>query len=127
MLGSIGILLFGTVFFDLLATRDFGMISVGMVLAIGCIYALLYGPEGSLFSSQFPPEVRYSGISLAVQTSGAIGGGLAPLVATWLLSVGDGSPQYVVWYLMGLGAIAGFCAWRMRARASVLEAQYEAA
>ncbi len=128
MLGAIGVLIVGNVFFDLLATREFGMITMGMVLAIGCVYAMLYGPEGSLFSSQFPPEVRYSGISLAVQISGAIGGGLAPLVATWLLALGDGSPRYVVWYLLSLGAIAGVCAWRMRSQAPVLEGrQYEAA
>src|SRR3546814_1988726 len=77
-----------------------------MVVAIGLVYACLYGPEGSLFSNQFPSEVRYSGISLAVQISGAIGGGLAPIVATWLLAAGDGSPHYIVWYLTGLGVIA---------------------
>ncbi|MBV2179646.1 MAG: MHS family MFS transporter [Castellaniella sp.] len=128
MLGTIGVLIVGNVFFDLLATGEFSMITLGMVLAIGCVYAMLYGPEGSLFSSQFPPEVRYSGISLAVQISGAIGGGLAPLVATWLLALGGGNPRYVVWYLFSLGAIAGMCAWRMRSQALVLEGrQYEAA
>lgn len=115
MLGTVGILICGSVFFDLLATRDFGMITLAMVMAIGIVYAALYGPEGSLFSSQFPPEVRYSGISLAVQVSGAIGGGLAPLMATWLLALGDGSPKYVVWYLVGLGAVACLSAWCMRA------------
>ncbi|WP_209019955.1 MFS transporter [Allopusillimonas soli] len=115
MLGTVGILICGSMFFDLLATRDAGMITLAMVVAIGIVYAALYGPEGSLFSSQFPPEVRYSGISLAVQVSGAIGGGLAPLMATWLLALGDGSPRYVVWYLVGLGAIACLSAWCMRA------------
>ena len=57
-------------------------------------------------SRQFPPEVRYSGISLAVQVSGAIGGGLAPLVATSLLAYGGGDPRYIVWYLSALGLVA---------------------
>jgi hypothetical protein len=83
------------------------------VASIGLVYALLYGPEGSLFSGQFPAEVRYTGISLAVQVSGAIGGGLAPIVAIWLLSKGNGDPRYVVWYLSLLGAIACFSAWKM--------------
>src|SRR3546814_4479870 len=73
-------------FFDMLSTLEQGWITVAMVVAIGLVYACLYGPEGSLFSNQFPSEVRYSGISLAVQISGAIGGGLAPIVATWLRS-----------------------------------------
>ena len=59
--------------------------------------------------------MRYTGISLAVQVSGALGGGLAPIVATWLLARNGGDPQYVVWYLTILAAIAFVCAWRMRA------------
>lgn len=121
MLGAVGVVALGSTFFDLLATGTPSMITLAMALAIGCVYAALYGPEGSLFSSQFPPEVRYSGISLAVQVSGAIGGGLAPLVATWLLALGGGSPRYVVWYLMGLGAVAFLCAWRMRSESRVAE------
>jgi uncharacterized membrane protein len=75
-----------------------------------------------LFSSQFPAEVRYTGISLAVQVSGAIGGGLAPIVATWLLAKGGGDPQYVVWYLSILGVIALFSAWLMRSEAPAVAA-----
>lgn len=114
MLGTVGIGLFSAYFFELLGTREGGMITVAMVIAIGVVYACLYGPEGSLFSNQFPSEVRYSGISLAVQVSGAIGGGLAPIVATWLLRLGDGNPRYIVWYLSSLGVIALYSAWRMR-------------
>lgn len=114
MIGAVGIGLFSAYFFDLLSTRREMWITVAMVVAIGIVYACLYGPEGILFSNQFPSEVRYSGISLAVQVSGAIGGGMAPIIATWLLAANHGDPQYIVWYLSGLGVIALFCAWRMR-------------
>lgn len=106
MAGSVGILIFSATFFSMLQTLDPGTITLALVIAIGLVYAALYGPEGGLFSAQFPPEVRYSGISIAVQVSGAIGGGLAPLVATSLLAYGDGSPRYIVWYLSTLGVIA---------------------
>lgn len=121
MLGAIGIGLFSTYFFDLLGTRQEMWITVAMVVAIGIVYACLYGPEGILFSNQFPSEIRYSGISLAVQVSGAIGGGLAPIVATWLLAAGDGNPLYIVWYLSGLGVIAFFSAWRMRSSPPLMQ------
>jgi len=85
---------------------------------VGLVYACLYGPEGTLFSSQFPAHVRYTGISLAVQVSGAIGGGLAPIVATWLLAKGGGDPKYVVWYLSALGVVAFISAWRMQGEAA---------
>ena len=106
MAGSLGIVVFASTFFSMLQTLDPGTITLAVAIAIGVVYAALYGPEGGLFSAQFPPEVRYSGISIAVQVSGAIGGGLAPIVATSLLAYGNGSPRYIVWYLSTLGVIA---------------------
>ncbi|CUJ25943.1 MFS transporter [Achromobacter xylosoxidans] len=114
MAGAVGILACAPLFFQLLATGQTGWIIVAVCLAVGLVYACLYGPEGTLFSSQFPAEVRYTGISLAVQVSGAIGGGLAPIVATWLLARAGGDPKYVVWYLSALGVVAVFSAWLMR-------------
>ena len=61
--------------FSMLQTRDpyrHGAVAV----AVGLVYAALYGPQGGLFSAQFPPEVRYSGISLAVRCR-------APSAADW--------------------------------------------
>lgn len=122
MAGAVGILACAPLFFQLLATGQTGWIIVAVCLAVGLVYACLYGPEGTLFSSQFPAEVRYTGISLAVQVSGAIGGGLAPIVATGLLARAGGDPKYVVWYLSALGVIAVFSAWRMRGDAPARKA-----
>ncbi|MEJ5022882.1 MFS transporter [Ochrobactrum vermis] len=113
MAGAAAILIAAPAFFGLLATKEAFWINMAMILATGLVYSCLYGPEGSLFSSQFSPAVRYSGISLAVQVSGAIGGGLAPIIATWLLSLNDGDPRYVIWYLVGLSIVAFISAWRM--------------
>jgi len=104
--GSVGILAFAPFFFSMLRTLDAGSVTLAVVIAIGVVYAALYGPEGGLFSAQFPAEVRYSGISIAVQVSGAVGGGLAPIVATSLLAYGGGDPRYIVWYLSVLGVVA---------------------
>jgi len=114
IMGTLGIVFYAPAFFELLQTRDSSTISWAMIFAVGLIYGCLYGPQGSLFSSQFPAEVRYSGISMAVQVSGAIGGGLAPLIATSLLAYGGGNPKYIVWYLSALGVIAAISAVFMR-------------
>jgi metabolite-proton symporter len=106
--GTAGIILFAPTFFTMLQSKDPGTITLAVVIAVGVVYAALYGPQGGLFSAQFPPEVRYSGISMAVQISGAIGGGLAPLIATSLLAYGGGDVRYIVWYLSGLGIVAIF-------------------
>jgi metabolite-proton symporter len=105
-IGTVGVILFSPVFFTLLQTQDPFWVVFAAVVAIGIVYALLYGPEGALFSAQFSPDVRYTGISVAVQVSGAIGGGLAPIIATSLLAYGNGNPFYINCYLMGLGGIA---------------------
>jgi MFS transporter, MHS family, shikimate and dehydroshikimate transport protein len=111
---------FSFAFFPMLQTKSTTLIYLSMVIAIGVCYACMYGPEGSLFSAQFPAEIRYSGISLGVQISGALGGGLAPIVATFLLATGHGNPFYVSWYLGGLSLIALVSALAMRSYAEPL-------
>lgn len=113
-MGTVGLVAFAPVFFFLLQTRDPVWITVAMIVSIGLVYSLLYGPEAALFSAQFKPQVRYTGISVGVQVSGAIGGGLAPMIATSLLAIGDNDPFYINCYLMGLGVIAllSLCAMR---------------
>jgi len=67
-----------------------------------------------LFARQFPAEIRYSGISLSVQLAGVLGGGFAPMIATSLLAAADGSPRYVIAYLIGMGIVALLCTALMR-------------
>ena len=104
--GALGISLFSAGFFALLDEKTAYHTNVAMLVAFGVVYAAMYAQESSLFASMFPPEVRYTGISLAVQIGGAIGGGTAPLVATYLLAQGGGSPRLIVFYL------AGWAWWR---------------
>lgn len=85
-----------------------------MIVAIGLVFSLLYGPEGALFAAQFKPEEGYTGISVGVQVSGASGGGLAPLVATSLLAFGNRNPLYIICHLMVLGVIALFAVRAMK-------------
>ncbi|MFQ3216007.1 MFS transporter [Paraperlucidibaca sp.] len=102
-------------FFALLGLRDLTAMWWAMVIAIGVVFPLMYAPESLLFARQFPPEVRYSGISLGVQAAGVLGGGFAPMIATALLAYGGGDPHYVVLYLLSLAALALFSASRMNA------------
>lgn len=71
----------------------------------------------SLLSEQFPVETRAIGVSLSFSTAVSIFGGLAPLVATWLIAAtGDSlSPSY---YLIGTALLSLFALmaiqWRSR-------------
>ncbi len=101
-------------FFALLATGQTWLVWLAMVGAIGVVFAVLYAPESMLFAAQFPAAVRYSGISISVQIAGALGGGLAPVIATALLRAHGGNAGAVAVYLSGLGVVALACTALMR-------------
>jgi MFS family permease len=72
--------------FLLFETRSIWWMACAVVVPFGIIYPMMYGPQPSLYSAQFPPELRYSGVSLGVSLAGAVAGGLAPIVATSLVA-----------------------------------------
>jgi MFS family permease len=65
---------------------------------------LVYGPLGSYMPSLFPPRVRYTGVSIAFNVGGIIGGGLAPFVAQLLAETGGVS--WVGFYLAAAGVLS---------------------
>lgn len=86
---------------------------IAVIVGLSINYAAMFGPQSHLYSEQFPPELRYSGMSIGIQVAGALGGGLAPIVATSLIA-GFGTIQAVGVYLAGLGILAAICAYLMR-------------
>lgn len=59
---------------------------------------------GTTFAELFPTKVRTSGIGIPYAICAAMFGGTAPLVATWLDSIGG--PGYVAAYVMAISLIA---------------------
>jgi MFS family permease len=118
-LGSIGMVVFAAGFFELLNHKTTLHINLALIIAFGLVSAATYSQESSLFASAFPASVRYTGISLAVQIGGAIGGGTAPLVATYLLAKGGNDPYLVVYYLAALGLLAAICGVAIRTHNAV--------
>jgi MHS family proline/betaine transporter-like MFS transporter len=62
----------------------------------------------SLLSEQFPVEVRAIGVSFGFSTAVSIFGGLAPLIATWLIAK-TGDPLSPSYYLI-FAALLSLCA-----------------
>jgi MFS transporter, MHS family, proline/betaine transporter len=90
------------------------------IIAVAWLQLIKAGYSGvlpSLMSEQFPVETRAIGVALGYSVSVSVFGGLAPLVATWLIATtGDSlSPSY---YLMfcGLLSLAALIAIQRRAR-----------
>jgi MFS family permease len=70
------------------------------VLVAAVPQGIMAGAQGGLFTELFPVRVRYSGISLAYQLGGIVGGAVNPLVATALQR--SGGSTAVALYLSAL-------------------------
>jgi MFS family permease len=73
------------VFFTLINTGSKVVLALGVVVGL-VIHAFMYGPQAAFIAEQFSPRLRYTGSSLAYTLAGVIGGAVAPLMFTLLLS-----------------------------------------
>lgn len=103
--------------FQALSSGSLAAYTWATVVALAGLYAIMFGPQSNLFGSQFPAELRYSGLSIAIQFAAAIGGGFAPLIAT-LIVQRYGVLVPVGYYIAALGALSGICAFFMRPAAN---------
>ncbi|GAA3826533.1 MFS transporter [Brevibacterium ammoniilyticum] len=91
----------------LLVTAEIGPFAVAIIVGNGVVQGMLFGPIAAFVSELFPPEVRYSGASVAYQLAAALGAGLSPVMASALM-LSSGSGQYLiaaVWTLIAVGGI----------------------
>ena len=112
-IGTVALGAFAVPMFALIDSRDPALVTVAVVVALGVIYPIMYSPEASLFARLFPARVRYTGLSISAHVGGGVGGGLAPLVATWLMT-SYGSSTAVALYLVVLAVLAFGCIVGMR-------------
>ena len=79
--GSVLMAFWAFAFFPLIDTRSILLITLA-ICGSQLINGMMYGPQAALFAELFRTRVRYSGASLGYQLGSAVGGALAPLVAT---------------------------------------------
>lgn len=75
---------------------------------------LVYGPLGSYMPSLFPPRVRYTGVSIAFNVGGILGGGLAPVVAQKLSESGSAAPVGLYLAAAAVASLAGLIPLKAR-------------
>ena len=90
------------------------LVWIAIIVPLSLAYPMVYGPESSLFATQFDTRVRYSGVSFAYQFSGIFASGLTPIVATILLAKDGGKPWYIVAYMIVVGLISFVSVLAMR-------------
>ncbi|MFI9604808.1 MFS transporter [Streptomyces sp. NPDC052043] len=72
-------------FFPMIGGGTWLPLATGVVVGL-VIHCCLYGPQAAFIAEQFSPRLRYTGSSLAYTLAGIIGGAVAPLLFTSLLS-----------------------------------------
>jgi metabolite-proton symporter len=104
---TVALLVVSAVFFTLLDTGSLPVMLVAM-LALAFVLGCTVGPQSALFAELFPAHVRYSGASLGYQVGAILGGGIAPLLATWLYAE-FGSTVAVSGYFVAVSVISLAC------------------
>lgn len=80
--------------------------AAAIALTLGVVHASFYGAQGTLFASLFPAEVRYTGMSVVYQLSGAYASGITPLLMTTFLALGHGAPWIACGYLAATAVVS---------------------
>jgi MFS transporter, MHS family, shikimate and dehydroshikimate transport protein len=83
--GAVISLVYAFVFFWLLGQGP-GLVALAIVLGLNVGQDMMYGPQAAYFAELFSTRVRYSGASLVYQLTSVFSGGMAPFIATLLLS-----------------------------------------
>ncbi|MBC2670341.1 MFS transporter [Novosphingobium piscinae] len=100
--GAVLTALVGVVFGSGLGSGALGLVWLTLAAAL-FVMGLTYGPLGAWLQTLYPVEVRYTGISVAFNLGGIIGGALAPFAAQALAD--RGGTAYVGLFLTLAGAV----------------------
>lgn len=89
--GTVAIALYTGPYFWLLNQGSMAISTLAVVIGFSIIWSTYGSVLGTFFAESFPPNVRYTGISLGYQVGAALVGGPMPLIATALLARYHGS------------------------------------
>jgi MFS family permease len=83
---------------------------VGVLLVLGMLSALTYGPVAALLSEMFPPRIRYSSMSIPYHIGAGYLGGFLPLISGVIVA-STGDIYAGLWYTWGVVAFGLLVAW----------------
>ncbi len=73
------------------------IVIVAALLALSALSGATYGSVAALLSEMFPPQIRYSSMSIPYHIGTGYFGGFLPLIATWVVAR-TGNPYSGLWY-----------------------------
>lgn len=103
LFGAIGMAVWGFVFFALLDSKSFVVMTLAVTVGL-VLHGAMYGPQAAFFSELFGTRVRYSGASIGYQLASIAAGALAPIIAVALLKA-YGSTLPISLYMLGMCTI----------------------
>ncbi|RVW10641.1 MFS transporter [Prescottella agglutinans] len=93
--------------FALFNSDSYWLVAIGFLVGNPIIQASMYGPIGAFLAEKFETQDRYTGVSLTFQLGSVLGAGTAPLMANWLVGLGNGGgTSNIAWYFIGLIALS---------------------
>ncbi|MGW2288236.1 MFS transporter [Streptomyces phaeochromogenes] len=105
--GAVGCVVWAVPMYASLSSRD-GLVITG-AYTVGLMFlALMFSPVAAFLPELFPARLRYTGASAAFILANTLGGGFAPLVATWLNSHWE-SPLVLGFYTGTLCLLSLLC------------------
>ena len=97
--GCAGVIVAGFLMQPMLGSGSLALVFAYLALVL-LLMGFVYGPLGAWLPSLFPPRVRYTGVSMAFNIAGVLGGGLTPLFAQALAT------HYGLWAVGAYGSAA---------------------
>ena len=83
---------------------------VALLVALGILSALTYGPVAALLAEMFPPQIRYSSMSIPYHIGAGYLGGFLPLIAGYIVAI-TGNAYAGLWYTWAIVAFGLLVAW----------------
>ncbi len=83
---------------------------IGLLLVMGVLSALTYGTVAALLAEMFPPQIRYSSMSIPYHIGAGYLGGFLPLIASYIVAT-TGNPYSGLWYTWVVVAFGVVVAW----------------
>jgi MFS family permease len=83
---------------------------IAILLAFGVLSALTYGSVAALLAEMFPPQIRYSSLSIPYHIGAGYLGGFLPLIAGYIVArTGDVyAGLWYTWAVVGFGVIVAW-------------------
>jgi MFS family permease len=104
--GAAATVLLGVVFGPAIANGSLGFVAVVLATAL-FVMGFVYGPLGGWMPRLFPVTVRYTGMSIAFNGGGIVGGAMAPIAAQLLSNAGGASLVGLFLTAAGLVTLVG--------------------